>query len=55
MPTETHHSLKTMVTLCDEVCEAHEEDDHNYLARQIAELELADRQNAPKEVWKIIG
>lgn len=32
IPIETHHSLKTMVTLCHEVCEAHEEDDHNYLA-----------------------
>lgn len=55
IPTETHHSLKTMVTLCHDICKAHEEDDCNYLTRQIAELELADRQNAPKGMWKIIG
>ena len=56
IPTEMQHSLKTtMVALCQEVCKVYEEDDHNYLARQIAELELADRQNAPKGMWKIIG
>lgn len=51
-----HRSLKTtMVALCQEVCEAYEEDDRNYLARKITELGLADRQNAPKAVWEIIG
>ena len=56
IPTEMHRSLKiTMVALCHEVCEACDKDDHNYLARQILELELADRQNAPKGMWKIVG
>ena len=56
IPTEMHRSLKTtMVALCQEVCEAYEEDDRNYLARKITELGLADRQNAPKAVWEIIG
>ena len=46
-----HRSLKTtMVALCQEVCEAYEEDDRNYLARKITELGLTDRQNAPKVV-----
>ena len=56
IPTEMHCSLKTtMVVICHEVWEACEEDDRNYLARQILELELADRQNAPKGMWKIVG
>lgn len=56
IPTEMHRSLKTtMVALCQEVCEAYEEDDRNYLARKITELGLADWQNAPKAVWEIIG
>ena len=51
IPTEMLRSLKTtMVALCQEVCEAYEEDDRNYLARKITELGLADRQNAPKAV-----
>ena len=44
----TAYSKQLWCALCQKVSEAYEEDDRNNLARQIAELKLADRQNAPK-------
>ena len=49
------YSKQQWRALCQKVSEAYEEDDRNDLARQIAELKLADRQNAPKTTWKNNG
>ena len=51
----TAYSKQLWCALCQKVSEAYEEDDRNNLARQIAELKLADRQNAPKTAWKNNG
>ena len=47
----TAYSKQRWCALCQKVSEAYEEDDRNF-ARQIAELKLADQQNAPKTAWK---
>lgn len=51
----TAYSKQRWGALCQKVSEAYEEDDRNNLVRQIAELKLADRQNAPKRTWKNVG